>query len=161
MKMKNLVFLLFACVSLSSSAQRLNTTFSGDYSRWNWDGGSFQTVFSNDWDSWNYEGSKIKTDFSNDWDSWRVGNEITLKTVFANDFDGWEVRGYGKIIRVSSTFIDDLERWTISGDADGSMKTVFSNNFDSWNITLDEMNLEDDLKIGIVFIAVFTSFRQN
>ena len=141
--------LLFLHLTLFS--QQLTTTFTTDLSRWQYDGLSFRTQFNDDWDNWSCDGTLIRTNFNNDWDSWKIGNDVTLKTVFSNDFNSWEIIGYDKRIRVSVTFIDDLERWTISGDADGSINTVFSNNYERWTVSIDQPNLEEELEMAILF----------
>ena len=114
----------------------------------------------NDWDSWSCDNTKIRTVFSNDWDEWQIG-QATLKTSFPNDFDGWIITGYGKTIIISATFIDDLERWDVSGAVDGIIRTVFSENFEQWALDIEFDGLEEDLQKAIMFLPIFISFHNE
>ena len=148
-------------ISAQLSAQTLKTTFSGSWDRWEMDGKTFKTVFSNDYGSWENGSIRLKTTFSNDWDNWSVGNSTTLKTTFSDDFDRWEVRMNGKTVYVKTTFSDDYDRWDISGDATGTMRTTFSDDYSRWDIQADFKQLPEEMKSAVIFVAIFTSFRQN
>lgn len=152
--MKLIIAIFLITIANISFSQRLRATFSDDFEKWTYGSYSFRTTFNNDLDNWNCDGTKIRTTFSNDWDQWDIGSNVTMRTVFINDFDGWEIKGYGKTIRVSATFNDDYERWTISGDADGSIRTVFSKDCNSWDLEIDG-DIEDELLKAIVFIPIF------
>lgn len=84
-----------------------------------------------------------------------------MRTSFPNDFNNWEIRGYDKTITIKTTFINDNERWDVSGEIDGTVRTVFSNNFEQWAFDLDMTGLEEDLQIAIIFVAIYTSFKDQ
>ncbi|MCP2821089.1 hypothetical protein NK918_24350, partial [Salmonella enterica subsp. enterica serovar Typhimurium] len=54
---------LFLCllVGVQVSAQTLRTTFSNDFSRWDFGGKTIRTTFSNDFGSWDANGIRIRT----------------------------------------------------------------------------------------------------
>ena len=159
--MKHLIIVFFTLLVNLSFAQDLRTTFSKDFSRWEFDDFSFNTTFIKSYDNWKCDGATIKTVFLNDWDNWRIGSEVTLKTTFMNDFDSWIIQGHGKTIKVKTAFINSPDQWRISGDFEGSFRTTFSNDWERWSFDVDFSDLEIDLQKAIVFIAVYTSFSQN
>ena len=159
--MKILLFILLYFLSDSGYSQRLSTVFHEDYSQWRFEGNTIKTDFRGKNDAWNYNNIRIKTVFSDDLNHWKINNSVDLKTVFHGDFSTWEISGHDLIIRIRTTFMNDAERWAVSGDIDGTINTIFSDNYEHWDIDVDFLELHEDLKIAIVFIAIQEAIKHN
>lgn len=158
---KNLLILIFNLLIIQIGAQSLRTTYSNDYSRWDFNGKNFRTTYSNDYSTWEYGATRIKTTYSNDFSRWNAGSSTSIKTVYSNDYSRWEITGNGKKITVKTTYSNDYTRWDVSGDATGSMRLTYSNDYSRWDINVDFKDLPEEMKAAIVFIAVNASLNQR
>jgi len=160
-KMQKMFSLLFTVICLQTSAQTLRTTYSDDFSRWDFDGQQYRTTYSNDFFSWDVNGIRIRSTYSKDPGSWDIGNSTKLRTTYSNDLSRWEIRGNSKTIYVKTTYSNDFSRWDVSGDASGSMRTTYSNDYDRWDIQVKFEGVPDEMKYAVVFVPIYISNKQK
>ncbi len=156
---RGLLVALLLLIGNSGYAQQLQTTFSHEFSRWQFDGETFYAIFNGSYDQWRYKDLTIRTTFPNNWNTWNVGNDVRLKTVFNNSFDQWEITGHNMQVRVQSTFSGDHTNWRISGDVEGQIRATFIDDLERWSIDIDFDNVPDDIKAAILLVPIYTGFR--